>query len=155
MEVLKVNGYKIGFDISFEHEGHEERQVLAYNLNYNTIIVAETYRQSFNSINVYCPNLSVFTFFKSIFSHGGGNLSVLEIHKEMEKVKREKGICWAESEDISLWNYADPTTDENGNWILWDSTIDRILNRENTRQFKTTETNLCKEKVKIEGDYPS
>lgn len=139
LEVLKLKGYKIGFDISFEHEGHEERQVLAYNLNYNTIIVAKTYRQSFNSINVYCPNLSIFTFFRSIFSHGGGNLSVLElcnskiscpleqIHEEMEKVKRKKGICWAESEDISLWNYADPTTDENGKWILWESTIDRIL----------------------------
>lgn len=140
LEVLKLKEYKIGFDIPFKYKEYEERQLLAYNLDYNTIIIANTFKGNFNSINVYCPNLPIFTFFRSLFSHGGGNLSVLElchsgnisfplecIHEEMEKVKKEKGVKWAESEDISLWTYADPSTDKDGNWILWESTIDRVL----------------------------
>jgi len=56
---LELNGYKVGFDIPFQspYEYGEERQIFAYNLNINTVIVAETFygKKSFNSIEVYCP----------------------------------------------------------------------------------------------------
>ena len=142
---IELNGYKIGFDIPFQspHGYGEERQIFAYNLNINTVIVAETFygKKSFNSINVYCPNMNGLKLKWNIFSHGSCNMSVLslcqakknqanlleDINNRMLKIKNEKGVIWPKNESISLWNYTDSREDENGNWILWDTTIDRIL----------------------------
>jgi hypothetical protein len=145
LQVLKLNGYKIGFDIPFQspYEYGEERQIFAYNLNINTVIVAETFygKKSFNSINVYCPNMNMFTLRWNIAYHGGCNMSVLNLCNErgsqanlletinnmMLQIKETKGIEWTEKESPSLWNYSDSRNDENGVWNLWDKTIDRIL----------------------------
>lgn len=145
LEVLKLNGYTIGFDIPFQspYEYGEERQVFAYNLNINTIIVAETFygKKSFNSIDVYCPNMNGLKLKWNIFYHGGSNMSVLSLCNErggqanlletinsmMLHIKEREGILWPENESLSLWNYSDQRYDENGHWNLWEKTIDRIL----------------------------
>ncbi len=144
LKVLKLNGYTIGFNISFQspYEYGEERQVFAYNLNINTVVVAETYgKKSFNSINVYCPNMNGLELRWNIFYHGGSNMSVLELCNErgsqanllqsinsmMLHIKETKGILWPDNEPLELWNYADSRYDENNSWNLWESTIDRIL----------------------------
>ena len=145
LEVLKLNGYTIGFDIPFQSpfEYGEERQIFAYNLNINTVIVAETFygKKSFNSINVYCPNMNGLNLRWNIFSHGSSNMSVLELCNERGSqanllqtinsmilhIKETRGILWPENETPSLWNYTDSRHDENGCWNLWESTIDRIL----------------------------
>jgi len=140
LTVLELNGYKIGFDIPFQspYEYGEERQIFAYNLNINTVIVAETFygKKSFNSIDVYCPNMDGLRLRSNIFSHGGCNMSVLSlcqanllesINNSMLNIKEIKGILWHKDESISLWNYTDRREDENGVWNLWDTTIDRIL----------------------------
>jgi len=145
LTVLELNGYKIGFDIPFQspYEYGEERQIFAYNLNINTVIVAETFfgKKSFNSIDVYCPNMNGLELRSNIFSHGSCNMSVLNlchakksqanllesINNQMLYIKETKGIIWPSKEDVSLWNYTDRRKDENGVWNLWDNTIDRIL----------------------------
>jgi len=146
LEVLKLNGYTIGFDIPFEspYEYGEERQIFAYNLNINTVIVAETFfgSKTFNSINIYCPNMNIFELMKwNISYHGSVNMSVLDLCHErgsqanlLEKInsmmldiKKTKGILWPENESPSLWTYADSRYDEEGRWNLWETTIDRIL----------------------------
>lgn len=145
LKVLGLHGYKIGFDIPFQspHGYGEEREIFAYNLDINTIIVAETFygKKSFNSIKVYCPNMNSLKFRWNIFQHGGGSMSVLDlcietgsqanllekINEKMLKIKKDKGVEWNGNDIPALWNYSDPRYDENGVWNLWESTIDRIL----------------------------
>ena len=85
LKVLPLYGFKVGYDIPFKspYGEYDERQILAYNLDNHCIIVAETFdnKDCFNSINLYCPNLSCFEFYSHMegFTHGSGALSVFNI----------------------------------------------------------------------------
>lgn len=149
LEVLPKFGFKIGYDTTFEnnHYKHLEHQIFAYNLEYNVCIVAATFRNSdsdrfgFGSIDVYCPNLKFLEVSSNRFySHGSGIFTVFDFaiaHSQkdllqwlldlMSDIKKERGVEWPENETIDLWNYSDSNYNENGEWDLWDKTINRVL----------------------------
>lgn len=158
LRVLPIHGYKIGFDRTFKSKwGYDEHQIFAYNLEYNTIIVAETImranenisndRQIFNSIDVYCTNVNVFNLINwKIIESGSDSFThfnlcnalpyqsdlLQRINDLMEKIKITEGIKWPQNESPHLWTYSDINRvnrhiDDAEHVDLWESTIDRIL----------------------------
>lgn len=141
--VLKLHGYKIGFDRPFETGYKFDYQLLAYNPSNGVVIVAETYYggKSFNSIKVYCPNVCVSTR-PPCFSMGDSSMCVLDLcyGRNMKNMlfrinNMISNPIWPSSEYISLSTYKDSEsikTGVNDKWgfissNLWASTIDRIL----------------------------
>lgn len=145
LKALAYQGYKIGFDMHFDSKTthSKEHEILAYNLNYNTVIVATTKNNgaAFHSVEVYCPNLNGFKKYWNITAQGSINLAILDlcsprlfephilekINEKMEKIKNDKGVQWPQTESIKLYTYADlkeaqnPITQEE----LWNKTITR------------------------------
>lgn len=147
IQVLPLHGYKIGFDRIFKNNEvtvvHDEHQILAYNKEIGTIIVAETcgafHDGTMNTINVYCPNVSLTDVMRSrYFSHGGGLMTVLDLAsyrfhndagllKKVENLVGADGARWPDDQSISLWTYEDKNASLNGKELtLWESTICRI-----------------------------
>lgn len=145
-EVLKINGYKIGFDRPFEskHEYGTEHQILAYNLSNGIVIVAETFygSKTFNTIKAYCPNVKVSAFLRHrLMSQGNESMTVFDLcyGRNFETPLTHinslvENKFWSSNEDINLWTYADSDNDdmhkENNKlqgYSLWSNTIDRLL----------------------------
>lgn len=149
VKVVPLFGYKIGFDRTFinPHWNNEEHQIFVYNLDNKVCIVAETFTKEgrgsieFNSIKIYLPGKCIFDLRKNrLVSHGSACLTVLDacysfseigildyVSGIMNDVKKKKGeIKWPQDESPSLWTYEDKSTDDNGNWILGDTTIQRL-----------------------------
>lgn len=146
-KVLKINGFKIGFDRPFEtqYEYGIEHQILAYNLNNGIIIVAETFygSKTFNSIEVYCPNVNGLGLRNPLMSSGSYNMTKLNLCRgtnfefPLQKInKMVKDKIWNSDNDIQLWTYADTDnyTEYTSSYkygfkayALWEDTIDRIL----------------------------
>jgi len=150
IKVLPLHGFNIGFDQIFTHkytddEETQEHQIYAYNLKNNVIIIAKTFtwkgdtRKGFNSINVYCPQVSVFNFSHcGCISHGTNTMTVFDlvrgsgdvdllqwINSIMEGVENP---IWSEDDYPILWTYEDnDTTDEKGNWHLGKKHFQRLL----------------------------
>lgn len=146
-EVLQINGYKIGFDRPFEtkYEYGTEHQILAYNLNKGIIIVAETFygSKTFNSIDVYCPNINGLGKRIPMMSQASSTMTILDLcHGRNSEFPIQwinsfvENKNWNSRDDISLWTYADSndnyeykTNNKYGfeAYSLWTDTIDRIL----------------------------
>jgi len=158
--VLPMHGFRIGFDRTFTHRydsGNEiqEHQIYAYNLKNNVVIVAETFRWEgstrvgFNTIDVYCPQVSIFDFNRCGYAEcGSGNMAVFNLvsrHNGCDLLKWINNIMedienpfWPENDYPSLWTYEDTeTTDENGNWNLGERHLPKLLDApESLRIFK-------------------
>lgn len=146
-EVLKINGYTIGFDRPFEtkYEYGTEHQILAYNISNGVIIVAETFfgSKTFNSIKVYCPNVNGIGRRIPMMSSASSTMTILDlcygknISFPIEWINtfvQDKN--WNSRDDINLWTYADSekydkykSSNKYGfeAYPLWENTIDRIL----------------------------
>lgn len=146
-EALKINGYKIGFDRPFETKPEDdiEHQILAYNLDNGVVVVAETYfsGETFNTIDVYCPNVN--GLHRNIYmeSRASSTMTVLDLCHEKNfefPLQWINGLVenkyWDSRDYINLWTYADSDDDNrfkaNNKYgfeatSLWVDTINRIL----------------------------
>ena len=148
LKLLQIFNFKIGYDLPFIYHSYEgrdengnkiyvdknEHQIFAYNLDYNVVIVAETWNNSntFNSIEIYCPNINGHKIGDIMLRSGTSKMALFDITfyvyhipplhyimKKMQMVSKE----WPKNESICLWHYADERDENN----LWDKTIDRIF----------------------------
>lgn len=154
IQVLPLQGYKIGFDRTFDHDMDEqgimaEHQIFAYNLQNRVVIVAETFtwekggRVGFNSIKIYLPGISVFTGYRKrtrLFRSGGASITQLDagstsynqdgiLEYVNDLMEREgHGNTWPADEYPSMWTYADDDLEynEDGEWTLGKTTLKRL-----------------------------
>lgn len=146
IKALPVQGYEIGFDRIFKNESggeiYDEHQILAYNKEIGTVIVAETFSawgdRRMNSIYVSCPNMDIGSVMKNRYFHsGGGYMATLnlahntgndyDLLKMVEHLVGCDGARWPDNAHLYLWTYADKETSLNGERLsLWESTICRI-----------------------------
>lgn len=138
IKVLQIYNYRIAFDVSFRSDYGDEKLIMAYNREYNTIIIACTQlgTLTFESIRVYCPNMNGHNKW-NIFESGDQYMSVLnlckekgsqkfiikKIHIRMKEVKRTAGVEWHETSTIDLTTYAESNFEKDFRELL---TVSRL-----------------------------
>lgn len=135
MEVLKLFNYKVGLDTLFTGmNGTDEHFIYAYNLEFNTIIVAETFTRSyedklrFNSIKVYLPGVSCRDFIRSsVFSSGSESYVMLDLAFAQTRTSSYLEMVKKCMSRVELRRYPKDFYP-----ILWDYTESIGLNNEGT-----------------------
>lgn len=88
LEVLKYNGFKIGFIEEFKNKyndcGGKDYLVFAYDMETHMVIVAESWNsgECLNTIKVYCPGMNCFENDRTknkLFIQGDSNVSVFNL----------------------------------------------------------------------------
>lgn len=81
-EVLKVNDFKIAFELPFNDEENNEVMLIAYHENTRTIITVDTYngRKKLNSAELFCPGLDKTKFrLNKLYSRGDTDYVVFNL----------------------------------------------------------------------------
>lgn len=129
LNVLKYNGFSIGFIEDFCYTCGDytsnEHLIFAYDIETHIIIVAETWagEKSFNTIDIYCPGMSIFHINPALKLPFCGNasmtifrindndiwnknLGIIHLMKNNMRyiVENQKNIY---KDTISLWNYSE------------------------------------------------